>query len=174
MQTKKQSFIETLTNIVVGLITSFIIQIYIYDFFKIPVTLNQNIYITLIFFISSVIRGYSIRRMFNYLNYKTDKPKSNIYNKVKDLFLKSSNSYYNFYIRNRNDELIEFRVSFNDNNNIVYYYCYSENGIMLYSNNFAIDNIHILDVNLNWTLNKLNCHLLYKKIFLNKLNLDKQ
>lgn len=65
MQTKKQSLIETLTNIVIGLITSFIIQIYIYDYFNITVSISQNIYITLLFFSVSVIRGYLIRRFFN-------------------------------------------------------------------------------------------------------------
>lgn len=64
-QTKKQSLIETLTNIVIGLITSFIIQIYIYDYFDIEVTMSQNVYITLLFFCASIIRGYSIRRFFN-------------------------------------------------------------------------------------------------------------
>ena len=65
MQTKKQSVIESLTNILVGLITSFLIQIVIYPIMGIPVTFNQNIIITIVFFIASFIRGYLIRRYFN-------------------------------------------------------------------------------------------------------------
>ena len=65
MQTKKQSVIESLTNILVGLITSFLIQIIIYPIMGIPVSFNQNIVITIVFFIASFIRGYLIRRYFN-------------------------------------------------------------------------------------------------------------
>ena len=65
MQTKKQSVIESLTNIIVGLITSFIIQLVIYPLLGIPVTINQNIIITIVFFIVSFLRGYLIRRFFN-------------------------------------------------------------------------------------------------------------
>ena len=65
MQSKKQSAFESLTNIVIGLITSFIIQLILYPMLNIPVTLNQNIIITIVFFITSFIRGYLIRRYFN-------------------------------------------------------------------------------------------------------------
>ena len=65
MQTKKQSVIESLTNILVGLITSFLIQLVIYPIMGIPVSFNQNIIITIVFFIASFIRGYLIRRYFN-------------------------------------------------------------------------------------------------------------
>lgn len=65
MQSKKLSIIESLTNILVGLITSFIIQLIIYPILNIPVTLNQNIIITCVFFIVSFLRGYIIRRIFN-------------------------------------------------------------------------------------------------------------
>ena len=65
MQTKKQSATESLTNILVGLITSFLIQLVIYPIMGIPVSFNQNIIITIVFFIASFIRGYLIRRYFN-------------------------------------------------------------------------------------------------------------
>ena len=68
MQTKKQSVIESLTNILVGLITSFLIQLVIYPIMGIPVSFNQNIIITIVFFIASFIRGYLIRRYFNSKN----------------------------------------------------------------------------------------------------------
>ncbi len=64
-QTKKHSVIESLTNIIVGLITSFVIQLFLYPLLNIPVTIKQNIIITIVFFIVSFIRGYVIRRFFN-------------------------------------------------------------------------------------------------------------
>ena len=65
MQTKKQSIIESITNTVIGLITSFLIQLILYPLLDIPVTVSQNIIITLVFFSVSIIRGYVIRRFFN-------------------------------------------------------------------------------------------------------------
>ena len=65
MQSKKHSIFETITNIVIGLIISFLIQLWIYPLLKIPVTIKQNLIITFIFFVASFIRGYVIRRIFN-------------------------------------------------------------------------------------------------------------
>ena len=64
-QSKKQSAIESLTNIIVGLITSFLIQLVIYPVLNIPVSLGQNVIITIVFFIVSFLRGYLLRRYFN-------------------------------------------------------------------------------------------------------------
>jgi hypothetical protein len=57
--------IESITNVVFGLIVSFLIQLWIYPALNISVSLNQNIIITIVFFIASFIRGYIIRRIFN-------------------------------------------------------------------------------------------------------------
>ena len=65
MQTIKNSIFESVTNVVAGLITSFLIQIFIYKWLNIPVTINQNVKITIVFFIVSFVRGYIIRRIFN-------------------------------------------------------------------------------------------------------------
>jgi len=67
-QSKKHSLIESITNTIVGLLTSFLIQIIIYPILNIPVTLSQNIIITFVFFFASIIRGYFIRRLFNKKN----------------------------------------------------------------------------------------------------------
>jgi len=64
-QKKKHSFIEAVSGTVIGLITSFIIQVVIYPLLNIPVTIGQNIIITTVFFAVSVIRGYLVRRLFN-------------------------------------------------------------------------------------------------------------
>lgn len=64
-QSKKLSLIETLVQKFVGLFVSFCIQIVIYPALKIEVNLNQNLIITFVFFIASIIRGFIIRRIFN-------------------------------------------------------------------------------------------------------------
>jgi high-affinity Fe2+/Pb2+ permease len=64
-QTKKQSIIESITQTLIGLIVSLCIQLVIYPLLNIEVTFSQNLIITFVFFISSIIRGYVIRRIFN-------------------------------------------------------------------------------------------------------------
>jgi hypothetical protein len=64
-QSKKHSAIESIINVFVGLITSFLIQLVLYPMLNIPVTFSQNLIITFVFFIVSFIRGYLIRRFFN-------------------------------------------------------------------------------------------------------------
>lgn len=64
-QSKKQSVIESITQTVIGLGTSIVIQLILYPLMGIPVTFTQNIIITLVFFKVSIIRGYLIRRLFN-------------------------------------------------------------------------------------------------------------
>jgi hypothetical protein len=64
-QSKKHSAIESLTQTVVGLITSFVIQLILYPLLNIPVTFSQNLIITFVFFVASFLRGYIIRRIFN-------------------------------------------------------------------------------------------------------------
>lgn len=65
MQSKKNSLIESVANTVIGLATSFSIQLVIYPLLGIPVTLKQNMIITAVFFIASIVRGYIVRRVFN-------------------------------------------------------------------------------------------------------------
>ena len=64
-QTKKQSIIESITQTLAGLIVSLCIQLIIYPLLNIEVTFSQNLIITFVFFISSIVRGYIIRRIFN-------------------------------------------------------------------------------------------------------------
>ena len=65
MQTKKHSVYESLANIIAGLVTSFLIQLWIYPFLGIKVNLSQNVFITFIFFVVSFLRSYILRRFFN-------------------------------------------------------------------------------------------------------------
>jgi len=65
MQTKKHSIIESITQTIIGLLTSILIQVILYPVMDIPVTFSQNLIITAVFFIVSIIRGYFIRRYFS-------------------------------------------------------------------------------------------------------------
>lgn len=66
MQTKKQSIFESIIQTLIGLITSILIQIILYPLMGIPVSFGQNVIITFVFFIVSILRGYLVRRYFNY------------------------------------------------------------------------------------------------------------
>lgn len=66
-QTKRMSLIETATNVVVGLATSFMVQWLVFPLFGIYVSHSTNAGITAIFFVVSLIRSYTIRRVFNRL-----------------------------------------------------------------------------------------------------------
>jgi hypothetical protein len=63
-QNRKHSLIESIVQTCVGLVISVIIQIYLYSFLNIPVTFSQNILITAVFFVASIVRGYLVRRIF--------------------------------------------------------------------------------------------------------------
>jgi uncharacterized protein YacL len=64
-QSKKHSALESITNVIVGLLISIITQMIIYPILNIPVTFSQNLIITFVFFVLSFARGYIIRRIFN-------------------------------------------------------------------------------------------------------------
>lgn len=65
MQSKKHSLIESITNTLIGFMVSLLIQLIIYPVMGIPVKFSQNIIITLVFTIVSILRGYIVRRIFN-------------------------------------------------------------------------------------------------------------
>lgn len=64
-QSKKQSILESTIQTLIGLGTSILVQITIYPLMGIPVSFNQNLIITAVFFAVSMIRGYLVRRYFN-------------------------------------------------------------------------------------------------------------
>jgi len=64
-QSRKKSLIETVVQTVVGLGTSVVLQVILYPLMGIPVSFNQNLLITAVFFVVSLLRGYLIRRLFS-------------------------------------------------------------------------------------------------------------
>ena len=63
-QTKKKSLIESTVQTLIGLGTSILVQITIYPLMGIPVSFEQNLIITAVFFVVSIVRGYMVRRLF--------------------------------------------------------------------------------------------------------------
>lgn len=64
-QSKKQSLKETVISTIIGLLVSLLTQIIIFPLYGLEVKFTQNVQITIIFTIVSIIRGYSVRRYFN-------------------------------------------------------------------------------------------------------------
>ena len=65
MQTKKQSFIESLTSTTIGIIIGIVLNLTVLPIFGYPVSLSDSLWISVIFTAVSVIRSYIIRRWFN-------------------------------------------------------------------------------------------------------------
>ena len=65
MQTKRSSLIETLINVAIGFVVSMLLTSIVFPAYGHAINLNQNIQITAIFTVASIIRGYCIRRWFN-------------------------------------------------------------------------------------------------------------
>ena len=65
MQTKKQSLIETLTSVFVGWLIGVILNLTILPLFDYNITVVDSLWVSLIFTVISVVRGYFIRRFFN-------------------------------------------------------------------------------------------------------------
>ncbi|TVZ55622.1 hypothetical protein OD91_0877 [Lutibacter sp. Hel_I_33_5] len=65
MQTKKQSFLESLTNTLVGFVISFAATFVIFPLMGMQGSVAKNFLITVFFTVVSILRGYVIRRYFN-------------------------------------------------------------------------------------------------------------
>jgi hypothetical protein len=68
MQTRIQSLIESLINVAIGYGVALASQILIFPLFEIRVSLSDNLLIGAFFTVISIIRGYTVRRMFNYIH----------------------------------------------------------------------------------------------------------
>lgn len=64
-QTRLGSLIEACINTAIGLIGSILLSLIVYPMFGHSFTFAQNVGITAIFTVWSVLRGYVIRRWFN-------------------------------------------------------------------------------------------------------------
>ena len=57
--------VETITNVAIGLIVSFLSQVVIFKLYEIHISLAQNLELTLYFTVVSILRSYALRRFFN-------------------------------------------------------------------------------------------------------------
>ena len=65
MQSRYQSFIEALLNVLIGYVVALISQLLIFPLFGIKVSFSENLLIGGYFTIISIVRSYAIRRWFN-------------------------------------------------------------------------------------------------------------
>jgi len=70
MQSKKQSFNESVYNVAIGYIVALVSQILIFPIVGVESTIDQNIKIGFYFTAISLIRSYFIRRFFNKKQYE--------------------------------------------------------------------------------------------------------
>lgn len=64
-QSRIDSFMETLTNTAIGFVLSMVTWHFVAIAFRIPMPLSQNLAITGIFTIVSIVRQYVLRRTFD-------------------------------------------------------------------------------------------------------------
>lgn len=64
-QTKLESLVESLVNIVIGYVVAILSQLLIFPMFGIHIPLSSNLLIGVWFTVISLIRSYAIRRWFN-------------------------------------------------------------------------------------------------------------
>ncbi len=80
MQTKSQSFVESLTNIFIGYVVAVLSQLLIFPMFGIIIPLGDNLLIGLYFTGISLVRSYVIRRYFNRkVRHENNQLKRNLY-----------------------------------------------------------------------------------------------
>ena len=72
MQSKKESLIETLTNVGIGWFISFIANMLVLPLFGYNINLTDGLLISIIFTIISIVRSYVVRRWFNSKERKYD------------------------------------------------------------------------------------------------------
>ena len=75
MQTKKESLLEILISVTIGWLIGFISNMVILPLFGYPISVADSIYISILFTLISIIRGYIVRRYFNWQEYKKEKYK---------------------------------------------------------------------------------------------------
>lgn len=63
-QSRRMSLIETCASIAIGFVVSVIITALVMPAYGHQVTLADNIQITMIFTVASIVRGYAVRRLF--------------------------------------------------------------------------------------------------------------
>ena len=66
-QSRTMSAAESVANVLVGYGIALITQVVVFDALAIPVSLEQNLWIGVVFTVVSLVRSYLLRRFFNQL-----------------------------------------------------------------------------------------------------------
>jgi len=72
MQSRRQSLIEAITNVVLGYALAVITQIVVFPWFGLQVSLGDNFAIGAMFVMISLTRSYALRRLFARLEAKKE------------------------------------------------------------------------------------------------------
>jgi len=67
-QSKRMSLVESVLNVLIGLVVAVVAQIVVFPWFGIYIGLAQNLGIAAIFTVVSIARSYFVRRFFNWLD----------------------------------------------------------------------------------------------------------
>ena len=66
-QSRTMSAAESVANVAIGYGIALITQVVVFDALAIPVSLEQNLWIGVVFTVVSLVRSYILRRFFNRL-----------------------------------------------------------------------------------------------------------
>jgi hypothetical protein len=67
-QSKRGSLIETVTGTAIGYTVAVVTQVIVFPWFNLQVSPSQNLLIAAVFTLISLVRGYWVRRLFNYMH----------------------------------------------------------------------------------------------------------
>jgi len=68
MQSRRQSFIESVANVLIGYLVALGAQMVVFPLLNIDVSVPQNLLIGVFFTSVSLVRSYCVRRLFNRLH----------------------------------------------------------------------------------------------------------
>lgn len=68
MQTRRQSMVETAASVAIGYVVALLSQLAIFPLFGIHATMTDNLLIGAWFTVISIVRGYYVRRFFNWMH----------------------------------------------------------------------------------------------------------
>lgn len=72
-QTRTMSLVESLTNVAIGYGVAVITQILVFPLFGLSTTLAENMAIGAIFTVVSIVRGFTLRRLFEAIRMRSVK-----------------------------------------------------------------------------------------------------
>ena len=67
MQSRRMSLVEAVLSTAIGFAVSYVLGMIVYPLLGWHVTPGQNVIVVTVFTVASIIRGYGVRRLFNWL-----------------------------------------------------------------------------------------------------------